>query len=241
MYQDEKVSINWFKMGLRLVIIILIVFLVFKLVSMLKDNKTNVIENNEMKEKFNLIDEAAKKYFTNELLPKEPGSSVTITLQELIDKDFIGEIKDDKDKTCDAKVSNVKVTKLDNEYQYKTTLKCDTFEDYNNTFVEIKENNNNKPTTTIPVTTTKTMTTKKIKTTKKVTTTTTKKYKVSFNTNGGTLINDQTVNANQTIVSPGVPRRDGYKFVGWFYHGTKFDMTTKINQDYVLTAKWIKE
>lgn len=240
MYQEEKVSINWFKIGLRLVILILIIFFSIKLINILKDSKTNIIENNEMKERIKLIEDASKKYFTEEILPKEPGESVVVTLKELIDKDLITEIKDEQNRTCDVALTNVKVTRLDNEYQYKTTLKCDSFEDYNNVFVEIKEKNKEDDTNTTPVTMPETTTTKKIETTKKKTTSA-KKYTVSFNTNGGTLIDDQMVKANQVIVSPGVPRRDGYKFVAWFYHGEKFDMTTKINQDYVLTAKWIKE
>lgn len=238
MYQDDKVSINWFKIGLRLVTILLIVFIIIKIVFILKDNKTNVVENNEMKEKIKLIEDVSKKYFTEDLLPKTSGESVTVALKELIDKKLISEIKDQQGKTCDSSLTNIKVTRLDNEYQYKVTLKCDSFEDYNNSFVEIKgKENTTAPTTTTPPVTT---TTKKIVTTKKRTTSP-KKYRVSFNTNGGTLINDQIVKANQVIISPGVPRRDGYKFVGWYYHGEKFDMTTKIKQNYVLTAKWVKE
>lgn len=240
MYQEEKVSVNWFKIGVRLVTLILIIFLAVKLVLILKDSKTNVVENNEMKERIKLIEDASKKYFTEDMLPKESGESITVTLQELIDKELITEIKDEQGRTCDVSLSNVKVTRLDNEYQYKTTLKCDSFEDYNNEFVEIKENKDDNTTTTTPATKPTTTTTKKIATTRKPTTSA-KTYKVSFNTNGGSLIDDQMVKANQVIISPGVPKRDGYKFVAWYYHGEKFDMTTKINQDYVLTAKWIKE
>ncbi len=238
MYQDEKVSINWFKIGLRLVIILLIIFLAIKLISMVRDNKTNVVENNVMKEKIKLLEDASKKYFKEDNLPKEPGESITVTLKELMDQELIEEIKDEQGATCDITQTNVKVTRLDNEYQYKATLKCNSFEDYNNTFIEIKD----EETTTVPVvpeTTVKT-TTKKNITTKKVTTVA-KNYKVSFNTNGGSLIDDQIVKANQVIISPGVPKREGYKFVGWYYHGNAFDMQTKINQNYVLTAKWVKE
>lgn len=240
MYQDEKVSVNWFKIGLRLVTILLIIFLAIKLIFILKDNKTNVVENNEMKERIKLLEEASKKYFTEDILPKNSGESITVTLQELMDKELISEIKDEQDKTCDVTLTNVKVTRLDNEYQYKATLKCENYEDYNNTFVEIKDNEEENK-TTIQVTTTQPTITTKQPTTKKKTTTITRKYTVSFNTNGGTLISDQMVKENQVIISPGVPRREGYKFVGWFYHGEAFDMTTKINRDYVLTAKWVKE
>lgn len=238
MYQEEKVSVNWFKIGLRLVVVILIIFLAVKVILMIRDNKTNVVENNVMKEKIKLLEDASKKYFNDDNLPKESGSSVTVTLQELIDNKLIEEIKDEKGATCDFNASNIKVTRLDKEYQYKATLKCNDFEDYNNTFISIEE----EESTSVPVSTTSTpQTTKKITTTKRTTTKVSKKYTVSFNTNGGSLIEDQLVKENHLIISPGVPKRDGYKFVGWFYHGDAFDMSTKINQDYVLTAKWVKE
>lgn len=243
MYEDNKVSINWFKIGLRLLLVILIILLLMKLISFFKSNKTNVIEDSKMKEKIELIDKASKKYFTNDLLPKEVGANTTVTLQELIDKKLISDITDDKGKKCNYKDTYVKVTRLDNEYQYRTTLKCNNYEDFNNTFVEIKTDQKTTTTkTTTVVKTSKKITTKKKTTTKKVTPTTMKKtYTVSFNTNGGTLMNSQQVEQNGVIVSPGVPKRDGYLFVGWYYHGKAFDMQTRINQDYILTAKWIQE
>ena len=116
--------------------------------------------------------------------------------------------------------------------------------DYLNSFVEIKsdnnEDNNNatiKPTEPITTTTT---TTKRVITTSKKKTTQVRKYTVSFNTNGGSAINDQKITSGNVIISPGAPKRSGYTFVGWYYHGQPFDLNTKINQDYVLVAKWIK-
>ncbi len=240
MYEDDKISINWFKIGLRLVLVILVILLILKLISFFRSSNTNVIEDSEMREKLILMDDASKKYFTDDLLPKEVGDNAVVTLQELIDKELISDVTDNNGNKCDYKESNVKVFRLDNEYQYKTTLKCDNYEDSNNTFVEIEKD---VETTTTKVTTTKAPTTKTTKTTTKTTTTTTKTatYTVSFNSNGGSLINSQQVLPNGVITSPEVPKREGYKFIGWYYHGEAFDMQTKINQDYVLTAKWAKE
>ena len=167
----------------------------------------------------------------------------------LIENDFnpselIEEIKDTKDNACNVTESHVKVIRLDSEYQFKSTLKCSEYEDYLNSFVEIKsdnnEDNNNatiKPTEPITTTTT---TTKRVITTSKKKTTQVRKYTVSFNTNGGSAINDQKITSGNVIISPGAPKRSGYTFVGWYYHGQPFDLNTKINQDYVLVAKWIK-
>lgn len=245
MYEDKGLSTNWVKIGLRIVSVILVILIIFKVVDIVKDNRTNVVEKDKMKEKITLLESAGNNYFKEELLPKKAGDSVTVTLEELIKEELIEEIKDINDETCDLEKTNVKVFRLDSEYQYKSTLVCKDYEDYLNSFVEIKHEDNENNVTIKPseddskndkVTTTK-------KTTTKTTTTVPakKKYTVSFNTNGGTLIKDQTILANDVIVSPGAPTREGFVFVGWYYHGEKFDLNTRINQNYVLVAKWIKD
>lgn len=242
MYEDKEVSTNWVKIGLRIVSVILIVLIIFKVVEIIKDNQSNVIEKDKMKEKIVSLESAGKNHFKEELLPVNVGDSVTVTLEELIKEELIEEIKDINDNTCNLEKSNVKVFRLDSEYQYKSTLICDNYEDYLNSFVEIKKDDKDTTVTikpnedeVIPITTTTVSTTKKPTTTKK------RKYTVSFNTNGGSLIEDQIIEGNDVIISPGAPRRDGYTFVGWYYRGEKFNLNTKINQNYVLVAKWIKE
>lgn len=238
MYEDKGFSTNWIKIGLRIISVVLIVLILFKIVDLVGNNRTNVVEKDKMKEKISLLESAGKKHFTENLLPKETGDSKTVTLQELIDESLIDEIKDTKDKVCNTSESNVKVFRLDNEYQFKSTLKCDDYENYLNSFVEIKkEENDNNDVTIKPEETTATVI---VKTTKKKTTAK-KKFTVSFNTNGGSFISDQRVDANEQVISPGAPKRVGYRFVGWYYHGEKFDLNTKINKDYVLVAKWIKD
>ena len=84
-------------------------------------------------------------------------------------------------------------------------------------------------------------TTTKVKTTTKTTTATTeKKYKVTFNSNGGSNINSVYVKANQKVSIPNDPVRKGYEFVGWYYYGEKFNFDMKIDKDYILIAKWTK-
>ncbi len=238
MYEDKEVSTNWIKIGLRIVSVILIALILFKIVDIVGNNRTNVVEEDKMKEKIALLESAGKKHFTDEFLPKETGDSKTVTLQELIDKELIEEIKDTKDRVCNLNDSNVKVFKLDSEYQFKSTLICDDYENYLNSFVEIEKGENVNTDVTIKPEE-ETTTTAVVKTTKRKTTAK-KKYTVSFNTNGGSFINDQMINANDSARSPGAPKRIGYTFVGWYYHGESFSFSTKINQDYVLIAKWIK-
>lgn len=247
MYENKEVSTNWIKIGLRIVSVILVVLIIFKIVEIVRDNRTNVVEKDKMKEKITLLENAGKDHFKNITLPTTSGDSVTVTLEELIKEELIEEIKDTNDTVCNIQESKVQVIRLDSEYQYRTTLICDNYEDYLNSFTDISGSSEDDNVTITPneeevkpITTTTTKTTKKVTTTKKKTTTK-KSYTVSFNTNGGSSIKSQTIQANDVVISPGAPTREGYVFVGWYYHGEKFDLKTKINQNYVLVAKWIKE
>ena len=58
-------------------------------------------------------------------------------------------------------------------------------------------------------------------------------YKVSFNANGGTAVNSQTVEEDTIIPEP-VTTRAGYTFISWSY-----DFTQPITEDTVITATWI--
>ncbi len=67
------------------------------------------------------------------------------------------------------------------------------------------------------------------------------KYKLTLDTNGGTLSKTSALYAyNETIGNIKTPRRDNYTFMGWFYkNGTRFKATDKMpEKDITLTAKW---
>ncbi len=57
-------------------------------------------------------------------------------------------------------------------------------------------------------------------------------YAVSFNANGGTAVNSQTVEED-TIISEPVTTRAGYTFISWSY-----DFTQPIIEDTIITAAW---
>lgn len=231
MYQEKKYHIDWFGVVLKVILALLLLLLTVKLLSMIIANNKNKVTEEYMNNNIKVMDEVSVKYFSDKL-PKNDGESVKVSLNDLIKDGFISELKNDKNENCNFEESYIKVTKLNKEYQYKSYLVCGNETNYNNTFVEIEENKKEEKETT----TTK-VETKKKKTTKK--TTTSKKYSVSFNTNGGDYIETIKVKENATIGNI-VPVRNGYKFVGWYYHGELFDINTKINKDYVLVAKWIK-
>ena len=66
-------------------------------------------------------------------------------------------------------------------------------------------------------------------------------YSVAFNTNGGTQIADQNVEANGVAVKPEDPTREHYSFVNWYADEaftTPFDFVAPITADTTVYAKW---
>lgn len=73
---------------------------------------------------------AAQSYFTTPRLPKNVGDSVTLTLQDMLDKKMVLPFKDSNNKSCDTERSYVQLTKMDEEYQMKVQLSCTDYSDY---------------------------------------------------------------------------------------------------------------
>lgn len=61
---------------------------------------------------------------------------------------------------------------------------------------------------------------------------------VTFDSNGGSAVNPQTVNYGAKATKPTDPTRDGYAFLGWYNGNTAFDFDTPITDAITLTAKW---
>lgn len=71
---------------------------------------------------------------------------------------------------------------------------------------------------------------------------TVEKYVVSFNTNGGSYIANQTIEAGNKAVRPTDPTRTGYTFDGWYSDSelkTVFDFDSPINTNVIVYAKWV--
>lgn len=60
---------------------------------------------------------------------------------------------------------------------------------------------------------------------------------VTFNSNGGSEIPQQNVVQGDKI-SPDSPEKAGYAFAGWTYQGEDWSLSTEINSDITLEAKW---
>ena len=63
-------------------------------------------------------------------------------------------------------------------------------------------------------------------------------FTVSFRTNGGTAVEQQTITEGGTVEKPMDPTRDGYTFTGWPLDGQPYDFTTPITGNIVLDAAW---
>ncbi len=65
-------------------------------------------------------------------------------------------------------------------------------------------------------------------------------YKVTFNSNGGSNVENQLVKNGAKATKPADPTRDGHTFVGWMQNGKTYDFDTRVTADINLIAKWEK-
>lgn len=69
--------------------------------------------------------------------------------------------------------------------------------------------------------------------------TTLQTYTVTFNTDGGTAVESQTVDHGSKATKPANPTKTGYTFAGWYTEAdTEFDFNTPITSATTLYAKW---
>jgi|SRR5574344_339593 uncharacterized repeat protein (TIGR02543 family) len=245
MYEEKKKNINWIKIFLEVFILFLIVLLAIKLITIVFSKRNYNKESSNLDNNLSSLIDTAKLYYVNDKLPSKVGDYNKTGLNDLVDQNVIDEVKDENGNTCDMANSYIEIIKLDKEYQFKAYLICGDTSDEKNDFVTYDNSEVKVETTTTAkvstTTTTSVSTTKKVvNTTKKVTTTTTVSNKkvISFNTNGGKLIDSMYVTVGSNIDLP-TPVRDGYTFIGWYVHSVKYTSLT-VSDNVVLTAKWIK-
>lgn len=63
-------------------------------------------------------------------------------------------------------------------------------------------------------------------------------HTVTFDSDGGTPVDPQTVNHGEQAIDPGTPTRDGYAFTGWLLDGEPYDFATPVTGDVTLVAGW---
>ena len=67
-----------------------------------------------------------------------------------------------------------------------------------------------------------------------------KKYVVSFNTGGGTVIDSQSISEGKKASKPRNPSKQGYGFIGWTLNGKDYNFDSKVNSNIELVARWLK-
>ncbi|MEE1069683.1 MAG: InlB B-repeat-containing protein [Paludibacteraceae bacterium] len=63
-------------------------------------------------------------------------------------------------------------------------------------------------------------------------------HTVTFNSNGGSSVVEQSVLDGTTAIQPTDPERGKYTFLGWYNGETLYDWATPVASDLTLTAKW---
>ena len=63
-------------------------------------------------------------------------------------------------------------------------------------------------------------------------------YTVTFDTNGGSAVESQTVAYGGQAAAPAAPAKPGYTFAGWERDGKAYDFTAPVTANMTLTARW---
>lgn len=266
MYQDNNNKTNYVRILLRIALFVLIFVLAFKLISMIINKRKSYLDNNNIDHNLTSMQDVALKYFKEGTVDLEVGQNKKVTLNELIEQQLIGELKDEHKNVCSKDDSYIEILKLENEYRIKSYIVCGNNSSDKYTYIdaltkeEIKDKEpttavivpttetTTKTTTTTATTTTTKKTTKKttVKTTQQTTKATTQPtqpavvdyYTVGFNTNGGMLIDTMRVKKGQSITLP-TPKKAGYTFWKWIDSSNKvYSGTITPTKNLVLIAKW---
>ena len=64
------------------------------------------------------------------------------------------------------------------------------------------------------------------------------KYKITFDSQGGTSVASQAVDNNNRVIKPENPVKEGYTFVEWQLNGQTYDFNSIVKSNITLTAVW---
>ena len=65
-------------------------------------------------------------------------------------------------------------------------------------------------------------------------------HTVTFNSNGGSAVQSQTVEDGSAAIAPADPVKTGFTFKGWYLNGQLYSFATPVTADIILTASWME-
>ncbi len=66
-------------------------------------------------------------------------------------------------------------------------------------------------------------------------------YEVTFDSDGGSMVESQILGFGETVMEPTKPVKEGYTFQGWYVKDTRYDFSKKVYSSFTLKAKWKKK
>ena len=63
-------------------------------------------------------------------------------------------------------------------------------------------------------------------------------YTITFDSDGGSDVEEKYVTAGKTVEEPDAPGKQGYGFYGWYNGETEYDFSSAVHSDLTLKAKW---
>lgn len=129
MYENNNtVSIDWKGLFIKLIIVAVLVFAIFKGYEYFSNNKNSVTSNTTTNTQlFNAnlesLRQAGENYFNYSNYPSE-GQTAMVTLAELTTKGNIKELYDENGNECNRESSYVSVTNDGGKYKLKASLSC---------------------------------------------------------------------------------------------------------------------
>ena len=66
-------------------------------------------------------------------------------------------------------------------------------------------------------------------------------YTVTFNSNGGSNVPNQTIEEGKKATKPSNPTREGYNFSVWLLNGNIYDFNSSVTQNITLVASWTQK
>ena len=67
------------------------------------------------------------------------------------------------------------------------------------------------------------------------------KYKVTFDSDGGSNVSAQTITEGEKVTKPANPTRSGYTFKEWQLNGRAYDFNSSVTGSIILVATWTKD